>query len=160
MLPVMPLFSARQGQTALHIACREGHYDLARVLLEHGCSPNIQDATLGKSPLHMVTGTGNFDMCELLAVNGADVNLADNEGNTPLYIAAVEGHPTIQQLLLRYSRVQSDVTRSMAPPLHPEQMSPVARDMHRQEMPKHLLEPPMAAFQPGNLRPGEDPMKH
>jgi ankyrin repeat protein len=49
----------------------------------------------------MVTGTGNFDMCELLAVNGADVNLVDNEGNTPLYIAAVEGHPTIQQLLLR-----------------------------------------------------------
>ena len=147
-----------QGQTALHIACREGHYDLARVLLEHGCSPNIQDATLGKSPLHMVTGTGNYDMCELLAVNGADVNLADNEGNTPLYIAAVEGHPTIQQLLLRYSRVQSEVTRDMAPPLHPQEMSPVAANMKRQPAPRHLSDPVMHEFKPGNeaLQLGKD----
>jgi hypothetical protein len=45
-------------------------------------------------------------------------------GNTPLYIAAVEGHPTIQQLLLRYSKVQSEATRNMSPPLQPHQMSP------------------------------------
>jgi hypothetical protein len=48
----------------------------------------------------------------------------------------------------------------MAPPLYPEQMSPIARNMHRQADPNHLHEPPMHAFQPQNVPPGEDPMKH
>jgi len=112
----------KNGQTALHIACREGHYDLARVLLEHGCSPNIRDNTLGKTPLHMVAGLGNHAMCELLAVNGADVNIVDNDGHSPLYITSAEGHAEIRELLLRYSKVQSEITREMAPPLQTHEM--------------------------------------
>merc|ERR1711988_161315 len=111
----------KNGQTALHIACREGHFDLARVLLEHGCSPNIRDHSLGKTPLHMVTGTGNHAMCELLVVNGSDVNIVDNDGSTPLYISSVEGHSEIRELLLRYSKVQSDTTRALSPQLLPHE---------------------------------------
>jgi len=111
----------KYGQTALHIACREGHKDLSRVLLENGCSPNIRDHTLGKTPLHMVAGLGAMDMCELLCVNGADVNVVDNEGHTPIYIASSEGHQDIKGLLLRYSKVQSEVTERMSPPLRPDE---------------------------------------
>ena len=39
-----------QGQTALHIACRALHYELARVLLEHQCNPNVRDASLVPTP--------------------------------------------------------------------------------------------------------------
>jgi len=111
----------KNGQTALHIACREGHFDLARVLLEHGCSPNIRDDSLGKTPLHMVAGLGAYDMCELLVVNGADVNIVDNDGNSSLYISSVEGHSEIRELLLRYSKVQSEVTAALSPPLQPHE---------------------------------------
>jgi len=69
----------RNGQTALHIACREHHHDLARVLLEHKCDPNLQEKVMGKTAIHMVAGTGDDQMCELLLSQHADVNIVDNE---------------------------------------------------------------------------------
>lgn len=104
----------RNGQTALHIACRELHYDLARVLLEHSCNPNIKDASLGKTPLHMVAGLGNYEMAELLVTRGADVNIVDNDGNTPIYIAAQEGHKELREMLLGYNRDQPHLSPGLA----------------------------------------------
>ena len=81
------------GQTALHMACREGHLNLAQILLEHRCNPNIQDTVLvcapgslcptvwvqRKTPLHLMAGVGNTEMCELLLSSEADVNIVDSE---------------------------------------------------------------------------------
>ena len=41
-----------QGKTALHIACRHGHIDIVRVLVEvYGCSPKAVD-NAGGTPFH------------------------------------------------------------------------------------------------------------
>lgn len=103
----------RNGQTALHIACREHHHDLARVLLEHKCDPNLQEKVMGKTAIHMVAGTGDDKMCLLLLSQHADVNIVDNEGNTPIYVAAQEGHKELRELLLSFNREQPHLSAGL-----------------------------------------------
>ena len=54
-----------QGQTALHIACREHHHDLARVLLEHGCDPNLKEDVMVRAAHVDYTCDGPCSTCRL-----------------------------------------------------------------------------------------------
>jgi ankyrin repeat protein len=48
---------AKQGETALHKAARQGNVAMVTLLVEHGADPDIRDAA-GKSPLDIVTEPG------------------------------------------------------------------------------------------------------
>ena len=43
---------------------------------------------------------GHKDVAELLLANKADVNARDNDGDTPLHMAAMKGHKDMVELLL------------------------------------------------------------
>ena len=74
------------GMTALLHAARQGHLEVARVLLDGGADVDqisLSDAT---SPLLMATINGQFDMALMLLGAGANPNLASNiHGVAPLW---------------------------------------------------------------------------
>ena len=91
-------YPAGGSKTPLLYATREGHLDVARLLLEHGARVELADGN-GVTPLInaivnasiiRVNRTGTSDhlkIAQLLLEAGADVNAADWYGETPLWSA-------------------------------------------------------------------------
>jgi len=78
------------GWTPLLFAAREGSLDVAKVLVEAGADPNLQDPDL-VSPTVTAIVNGHYDVAAYLVEHGADVNLADRWGRAALW-AAVDMH--------------------------------------------------------------------
>ena len=73
------------GMTALLHAAREGHLEVARVLLDGGAEID-QVAGDGASPLTLAALNGQFDIAMLLIERGADPDLATHtDGIAPLF---------------------------------------------------------------------------
>ncbi|GKU91867.1 hypothetical protein SLEP1_g5681 [Rubroshorea leprosula] len=70
------------GQTAFHVAVKNGRYEAAKLLASWICSSIHKDSTTWES----------------VVLNGAD-----HEGNTVLHIAALNNHPEMVRLLLKFN---------------------------------------------------------
>ncbi len=79
------LVGKQGGLTALLLAAREGHIDVARTLLDAGVDVNQAGAADGTTPLLMAIINGNYDLAKFLLENGADPKRASEPGATPLY---------------------------------------------------------------------------
>jgi ankyrin repeat protein len=119
----------QKGQTALHYAAKAGQIAVAKLLIANGANVNAgddwtplveavycskemvelllakgADINTGKWPaLHSALDAGRFDIADLLLAKGADANITDDEGHTPLHIAAsyaAWGFPKIVELLI------------------------------------------------------------
>lgn len=93
------------GETALHIAAREGHEEVCRILLLNidgiDVNPKLKD---GRTPLHIASERGFIEIVNMLLLCGATVNARDNLGYTPLHYAARFGRVNIvKKLLDRYA---------------------------------------------------------
>ncbi|MGH0177090.1 UNVERIFIED_CONTAM: hypothetical protein FKN15_074330 [Acipenser sinensis] len=75
-----------------------GNCSVARELLKHGASANVQDG-LGISPAHDAARTGFVDTLRVLVEYGASVNTADSFGALPVHIAVSEGHIEVVRFL-------------------------------------------------------------
>ena len=53
------------GYTALHYACRSGHCQAAKLLIQHGADPNSTTHS-GTTPLHRACYMGHKDLVQLL----------------------------------------------------------------------------------------------
>jgi len=71
------------GRTLLHLACRNGHKDVAEFLIRKGADVNQRDLG-GMTALWLAAGHGHVEIAEILIANGADVTAKDNRGRTPL----------------------------------------------------------------------------
>jgi hypothetical protein len=70
---------------ALHVACRNGHKDVIRLLQQNGANVN-EDC--GNTPLQLAAASGDLELVKLLVAAGADVNFPpNNQGSSPLQIA-------------------------------------------------------------------------
>lgn len=80
---------AGEGGAALHIACNQGHIEVARALLVAGANPNAPANRAGGSatPIFNVVRSGKLPLVKLLLEHGADVNFANANGVTPLEYA-------------------------------------------------------------------------
>ena len=76
------------GLTPLLYAARDGHTEIARMLIAAGSKVNLADANR-ISPLLMAITNNQPDTADLLIEQGAEINTADFWGRTPLW-AAVE----------------------------------------------------------------------
>jgi ankyrin len=74
------------AMTALLYAARDGHLQLARLLLDARADVNRAEAN-AISPLLMAITNDHMDVARLLVERGADVNAADFWGRTPLFSA-------------------------------------------------------------------------
>ena len=75
------------GRTALHYACRNGHYEVGKFLLDNGAMPSTKTFTTGATPLHLAAKHGYGRICKLLLERGASKNERDIDGRTALDIA-------------------------------------------------------------------------
>ncbi|XP_035263897.1 ankyrin repeat domain-containing protein 50 [Anguilla anguilla] len=90
-----------EGRTALSLAAGRGSAGAVRLLLDRGLDENHKDH-LGWTPLHAAACEGHRAVCAALTEGGSLARVAepDNEGRTPLVLAAQEGRLAAARLLL------------------------------------------------------------
>lgn len=91
------------GWTALHWAARQRHAAAVQLLLEAGAdidkvNPDME--TEGYTALHLVAEAGYPEIASLLIKMGADINKVDNDGYTPLMVAAAVERLGVMEILL------------------------------------------------------------
>ena len=95
------------GQTPLMYACRSGHIEVVRQLLDLGASVNIT-STRGRTPLFEAISEHHDDVVELLLTR-QELNLSavqpKNFDRTALMLAAHSGNSNIVELLLEHLTV-------------------------------------------------------
>ena len=92
------------AMTPLMYAAREGHIDVARMLLNSGANVNDVDKN-DITPLLMAIGNNRIEMARFLIEKGANIHAADWYGRTPLF-AAIE----IRNVDLHYVTFEHMVT--------------------------------------------------
>ena len=85
--------------TVLHVACRDGSKDLVKFLLRHNADVDLKTAD-GCATHHLLYRSPTTE--ELSLCNEADNRGATDGGQTPLYLACLEGHTDSVRLLLSH----------------------------------------------------------
>lgn len=67
-----------------------------QALLQAGVSDPNATTKEGDTALHWASFKGDYDLCEVLLNNNADVNAVGDVGNTPLHVAAANGHSKVR----------------------------------------------------------------
>lgn len=88
--------------SALGIACIWGYEEIAEILLDHGASSDVREATTGMTPLGAAASNGHTGIIRLLKLFMANVSVPDRAGNTPLHNAARRGHAEAVRVLLEF----------------------------------------------------------
>ena len=88
----------KEGMSALHISAKKGHVGVMRTLIKN-CPETCELLdNKGRTALHVAVETGNKNAVEILLKELAFqdlINEQDEEGNTPLHLAAINGRYTI-----------------------------------------------------------------
>jgi hypothetical protein len=71
------------GATSLHIACREGNFEIAKILIDNGANVNVVDNE-GWSPLMRASLAGKEDIVEILLKGGAKAQLLNSLNESAL----------------------------------------------------------------------------
>ncbi len=87
------------GEPPLHMACRRGKVEMARLLIEHGARVNMKSRAC-LLPLHEAVRKGNDDVVTLLLGYGAAPNETNCLGLTALHIACAQGQKNVVCILL------------------------------------------------------------
>lgn len=86
-------FASHSGMTILMRACRRGHVNVVRLLLESvGAVMLRRQSPTGLTALHYAAIAGHDEIVSLLLSRGAKDGIADKNGMTPLMHAAWRGH--------------------------------------------------------------------
>ena len=84
--------------TALAVACKHGHKELVRLLLENGADPNMVN-NAGMTPLHFACLLGYTEIAEMLLNAGADMELKAEQEYTCYEVAKIGAHQEIMRLI-------------------------------------------------------------
>ncbi|XP_053331042.1 ankyrin repeat domain-containing protein 35 isoform X2 [Spea bombifrons] len=88
------------GYTALHLAANNCHPDCVKILLQRGAHEDSIDFR-SQTPLHCAASSGCVSSTSLLCdAEDTILDAADDDGRTPLMIAAQRNHPMVCSLLL------------------------------------------------------------
>jgi hypothetical protein len=104
-------------QTALHIAAKLGHKEIAEILIATGLNVDSKD-THNVTPLQLSTLGRFLELSELLLLKGADPNSHDFTGVSPMHIAVGAGNKAMLNLLLKHEGNLQIKTKDGATLLH------------------------------------------
>ena len=111
-------FNGAEGEKVpLDLTLREGHLNVARLLIEHGADVAAQSED-GTTPLHRVSFQGHVDLAWLLIEHGADVAAQSKGGSTPLQRASFQGHVDVARLLIKHGADAAARSKDGMTPLH------------------------------------------
>ncbi|ROT61944.1 putative transient receptor potential cation channel subfamily A member 1-like [Penaeus vannamei] len=120
--PLHLVLSARKNKdvdrhTALHIAIKNGNEEACKILFRSGADGNVTCDCHGTA-LHIAAEYGLHDICDLLS-KYVKVNSMNQHLETPLHLAAKEGHvKCCQTLISRKASLVAEVKDSKNIPLH------------------------------------------
>ena len=112
------------GETALYFAVREGSESITRILLHYSALTNItvdRQNCGDKTVLQVAVQKANIAILAMLLNSGAYIHWPDQDGNTPLHRAVIEGREPYEQitrLLLAHSARVDAVTHTGETVLH------------------------------------------
>ena len=109
--------SFNDASTPLHLTSREGHMDLAQMLIERGVDVSAQSED-GRTPLHLASLNGHGDLARMLVDHGADPAFQDKDGSTPLHLAVIHGHSDLARMLVAHGADVSTQSEDGRTPLH------------------------------------------
>ncbi|XP_057202676.1 caskin-2 isoform X6 [Triplophysa rosa] len=100
--------ASHDGQIPLHLAAQYGHYEVSEMLLQHQSNPCVLNKGK-KTPLDLACEFGRVKVAQLLLnsnmvaslLEGDQKDASDSNCNTPLHLAARNGHKDIIRLLLK-----------------------------------------------------------
>ena len=98
-----------QNLTALHGACRNGHLEIVKLLVEHGAFIEATDDN-GITPLLQAAGLECLDVVRFLEENGSDVNAVTADGRTILHFSAAENSVPDLEYFLRSPKLTHSLT--------------------------------------------------
>ena len=87
--------------TPLHLASRDGHLEVTRVLLEHGTDVNARDISKW-TPLRHALDEGHVEVARVLVENGGDVGAQGMDDWMPLHWASRHGQAELVEVLLEH----------------------------------------------------------
>ncbi|XP_057505844.1 protein ACCELERATED CELL DEATH 6-like [Actinidia eriantha] len=93
--------SGSDGQTALHAAVLEGHFDVMEALLK--AKPRLVKETdhHGRTPLYYAASSGDHKTVQrLLQFDTATAYLLDKDGQSPLHAATCQGHMNVIKVII------------------------------------------------------------
>jgi len=100
-------------------AAREGNGNLLQAAINDGGNVNSvwSEGNVRMSAIHAITFNGSLSCLKMLVQALADVNVVDEEKNTPLHIAAIQGNRDVIQILIQNgcSSINSRSTRKNTP---------------------------------------------
>jgi hypothetical protein len=103
------------GVSALMHACRDGHVEVAEMLLARGELPSAADAA-GARPLHSAAAGGALASAALLLRRRARVDDGDARGETALVVAKRRARPEMVALLLAHGALDVEPPYRKPPP--------------------------------------------
>lgn len=95
------------GDTALHIASKNGMVAVIAALIQAGADANVQDEN-GNTALHLVGGPLPHVAAQVLLLNGAVVNRCNKEGVSPMQQAINNGNLLVINVLKKYDKTETD----------------------------------------------------
>ena len=100
--------TAKAPDISIHEAAALGNIEAVKQFLDSGTDVNAKDKT-GGTPLDEAAGWGRKDIVELLIAKGADVNAKfEDDGSTPLHLAAWKGHFETAELLIAADAIECE----------------------------------------------------
>jgi ankyrin repeat protein len=104
-------------ETPLAVVSREGHSNVARVLLRHGANIEVRDK-YDWSPLDLASRGGHVGIVRMLLEHGANVKILDKDNYTALHLASGSGHSVVVRMLLEHGADANAKRNDEQTPLH------------------------------------------
>ena len=112
-----PNLQDKSGNTALHLACQHGNYEIVEHLITKcKCDHNVTNDD-GELPLHIAVAQSQLEIAELLA-SPVNVNECTKNGDSPLHIACQKADLSATNLLLNHRSNPNALNKEGNTPLH------------------------------------------
>ncbi|RCK66118.1 Ankyrin repeat protein nuc-2 [Candida viswanathii] len=112
-----------EGLLPLHVASRQGHYKLIKLLIQYGAEVNKLDGFNKWTPIFYSAAEGHVKTTQELVKFGAKLNIVDEDGYNVLYYCVVEGHIGVINELLSYHRNEFKPTKAITDSTNSNSMS-------------------------------------